>query len=314
MKKIYYYSVMAMTLSLAAWTFSSCSDDEDATPSHADVNKFVPADTDQSVEAGIRRNFKEQTNSYLLFNDTLSKEREGEDMYGNPVYKVETLDINYELVGSGNSYIYLYDYIKDDAEKQKAADFVASKLAKKLGQMSPYSYILVNGIQQCVRNSDGVVRPVTDGDGNPKPSPIYVLGSRCLAISVEKGAAYDEPDFFASMLEDIVYKKISSDNALLKDFYAAVENYNRIVTSYKDDLGYDLGFNNDLARSLGLVRDYNYYFFARGQEWETRQYLKEILSKTEDEIETEYASYPICLKRFAILRSVMERLGFNFDM
>ena len=314
MKKIYYYSVMAMAVSMAAWTFSSCSDDEDTTPSHADVNKFVPADTDQSVEAGIRRNFKEQTNSYLLFNDTLSKERNGEDMYGNPVYKIETLDINYELVGSGNSYIYLYDYITDDADKQKAANFVASKLAKKLGQMTPYSYLLVNGIQQCVRNSDGVVRPVTDRDGNPKPSPLYVLGSRCLAISMEKGTAYDEAGFFDSMLEDIVYKKISSDDSYLKEFYAAVENYNNIVNSYKDDLGYELGRNIELARSLGLVTDYSYYFFAKGKEWETRQYLKEILSKTQEEIETEYAPYPICLKRFAILRSVMENLGFNFDM
>lgn len=308
MKKIYLFMVMALAVSF----FSACSDDEDTIPSHADYNKFAPADADQSVEAKIRRDFKEQTNSYLIFNDTLSKEKTGEDMYGNPVYKVETLDINFALVGSGNSYIYTYDYIKDDAEKQKAANFVATHLARKLGGMMPFSILLVDRINCWEKDSYGNLVPAEDDYDGIVPHPLYVLGSRCLAVSVENGDAFDQEDYFESMLEDLVYKKLTADAYYLKDFFGAVENYDKVSYEYKDDLGYELGRNDDLARSLGFAKDYGYYKFCKDKEWDTRQFLNYLLTESESEIETEFAAYPICLKRFAIMRAQMEALGFKF--
>lgn len=308
MKKIYLFMVMALAVSF----FSACSDDEDMTPSHADYNKFAPTDADQSVEAKIRRGFKEQTNSYLIFNDTLSKEKTGEDMYGNPVYKVETLDINFALVGSGNSYIYTYDYIKDDAEKQKAANFVATNLARKLGGMMPFSILLVDRINCWEKDSYGNLVPAEDDYYGIVPHPLYVLGSRCLAVSVENGDVFDQEDYFESMLEDLVYKKLTADASYLKDFFGAVENYDKVSYEYKDDLGYELGRNDDLARSLGFAKDYGYYRFTNGTEWDTRQFLNYLLTESESEIETEFAAYPICLKRFAIMRAQMEALGFKF--
>ena len=308
-KKIYLYLVMA----LMTFPFSACSDDEDTTPSHVDYNKFAPADDDQSVEAKIRRDFKEQTNSYLIFNDTLSKERSGEDMYGNPVYKVETLDIDFSLVGFGTSYIYTYDYIKGDAEKQRAANFVASNLARKMGGMMPFSVLLVERISCWKKDDNGNLVPAKDRWNNIVPNPTFVLGTRCLAISMENGEAFEDADYFSSMLEDLVYKKLSTESSYMQDFYDVIDNYQNVARSYKDDLGYDLGINDDLARSLGFAKDYNRYFFTYSKEQDARAFLKYLLAEPMSQIESEFAAYPICLKRFSILRDKMIEKGFNFD-
>lgn len=306
---------LCILMALVSFVLLSCSDEEDTTPTHADINKFAPADEDQSVEAQIRRDFKSKTGSYLLFNDTLSKQRTGEDMYGNPVYKVETLDIGYEMVGFGNSYVYTFDYIKTDAEKQKAAQLVEEKLAKKLGDILPFSLILANRINVWKYNKQGVLVPADDSWNDVVPNPIFVLGSRSLAVSMENGEAYDDDTFFNSMLEDIVYNKLKAQgNSFLQDFYNAVNDYTRVTSTRKDRLGYERKVDDELARSLGFVKDYSRNYFVSSQESDTRQYLKILLSEKQEEYEAEFAAYPICLKRFSVMRAKIQELGFNFDV
>lgn len=309
MKKIYLYMMMVWVV----WSFSACSDEEDTTPSHADVNKYAPAADDQSVEAQLRRDFKEQTGSYLLFNDTLSKVKVGEDMYGKPVYKTELLDIEYTMLGFASDYTSTYDYLATDGEKQKAASFVVNKLAKKLGKMMPYSVILVNRINRWMNDGYGNLIPAEDSYDGIVPNPDYVIGARCIAISMDNGAAYDNDTFFDSILEDLVYAALTADESYLKEFYAAVENYDKLVNNWKDDIGYEVGIDNEFARSLGFLNDYSTYKFAKNKEWETRQYLKKVMTESQEEFDEEYAEYPICQNRFAILRNKMVALGYNFD-
>jgi len=310
MKKIYYYIMLAV----GVLALSSCSTDEDTTPSHVDVNKFAPADDDNSAEAAIRRDFKEKTNSYLIFNDTLSKERIGEDMYGNPVYKVETLDIGYEMVGYGNSYIYTYDYIESDAEKQKAAKFIEDNLAKKLGGMMPFSVLLANGVHVWIRNENGELEPAEDSYDHIVPNPDFVLGSRCWAFNMKDGTAYDDETFFTSMLEDIVYTKLMENGkAYTQEFCDVIENYDKYDYYDKEELGYEVKKDDDVARSIGFVKDYGRWYFSKDREWDTRQYLKYLLFDPYEDIEAEFARYPICLKRFSILRDKIKALGYDFD-
>lgn len=309
MKKIFIFMVMA----LVVCSFSACSDDEDTTPSLLDVNKFAPAENDESVEAQLRRNFKEQTGSFLLFNDTLSKAKVGEDMYGKPVYKTELLDIEYSMLGFASDYTSTYDYLTNDAEKQKAANLVINKLAKKLGKMMPYSVILVNRINRWMNDGYGNMIPAEDDYDGIVPNPPYVMGSRCVAISMDNGAAYDDETYFDSMLEDIVYVALTADESYLKEFYGAVENYSKLVSSWKDEIGYEVGIDNEFARSLGFLNDYSDYKFAKNKEWETRQYLKKVMTESQEEFNEEYAEYPICQNRFATLRNKMIALGYHFD-
>lgn len=309
MKKIYLYLMMA----LVTLPFAACSDNEDATPSHADYNKFAPADDDQSAEAKIRRDFKKQTNSYLIFNDTLSEERTGDDMYGNPVYKIETLDINFSQVGTSDFYIYTYEYIKDDAEKQKAANFVASKLAQKMGGMMPFSIMLADRIYCWQKDNNGNLVPAYNKWNNIVPNPTFVLGTRCLAISIENGEAFDDDNYFNSMLEDLVYKKLSAESSYMQDFYDVIENYQMVARSFKNELGYEFVIDDDLARSLGFAKDKSIYWFTYDKEQDAREFLKYLLTEPMSQIESEFAAYPICLKRFSLLRSKMIEKGYNFD-
>lgn len=310
MKKIYLY----VLLSLFAVAFASCSDKEDCTPSHADVNKFEPRADDTSVEAGIRREFKEKTNSYLLFNDTLSKEKTGEDMYGHPVYKVETLDIGYEMVGDGNSYIYTYDLIQNDAEKKKAAELVETKLAKKLGGMMPFSVILANKLYVWTRDSYGNLKPAYSKTYGIVPNPTFVLGTRCWAFSLENGDAYSDDTYFDSMLESIIYTKLmAKGKSYTQDFCDVIENYDSYDYYRKSKLGYENVKDEDLARRIGFITDYSARYFSKDREWDTRLYIQYLLTNTYDEIEKEFAPYPNCLKRFSILRDKILALGFNFD-
>ena len=104
MKKIFKALFLALGMTVGLTT-TSCSSDEDTTPSLADANGFAPADDDNSEEANLRRAFAKEVGSYLLFNDTLTKQQVSVDVNGKPVYKVETVDINYVMMGSSDNKI-----------------------------------------------------------------------------------------------------------------------------------------------------------------------------------------------------------------
>ena len=95
-------------------------------------------------------------------------------MYGKPVYKTELLDITYTMLGYGSDYTYTYDYLTTDAEKQKAANLVIDKLAKKIGKMMPYSVFLVNRINRWMNDGEGNMIPAEDSWDGIVPNPSYV--------------------------------------------------------------------------------------------------------------------------------------------
>lgn len=140
-----------------------------------------------------------------------------------------------------------------------------------------------------------------------------MLGTRCLAISIENGEAFDDDNYFNSMLEDLVYKKLSAESSYMQDFYDVIENYQMVARSYKNELGYEFVIDDDLARSLGFAKDYSMYWFTYDKEQDAREFLKYLLTESMSQIESEFAAYPICLKRFSLLRSKMIEKGYNFD-
>lgn len=310
MKKVYIICLMAI---VALGGFSGCSSDEDTTPSMADVNDFAPKDDDMSAEAELRRNFYQQTGCYLLFNDTLSVKQQGTDNYGKPVYQVQTVNVDFNIFNKGASvYRYTYDYITDDDTKQKAAKALKEKVIDRLGSMLPFSVLLVNGISQWTENKYGewVLTEESDYYGT-NPHPIFRLGSRCYAFSIEGGEALEDPTFYDDVLCDIVKDKISAKGkTFLDDFKALVANYDDLVDDWydKEDKGYPLGKNDDLARSLGFLKDRNYYFFP-DEEMDVNGYINAVFSYSIEEFENEYANYPICIARFKVMREKIEGLG-----
>lgn len=310
MKKKYIILLMAL---LSVGSFCSCSSDEDTTPSLADANGFAPNDDDNSEEANLRREFYKQTGCYLLFNDTLSVKNIGTDYYGQPIRDVQMVNVDFDSFNSGvDVYRYTYSYIKDVAKQKKAAQFLKENVLDRLGTVRPYSVLLVNGISQWSQNEYGEWQLTEDDDYyGTTPHPTYRLGTRCYVFSIENSDALDDPTFFESVLCDIVKDKISSKGkTFLADFKALVENYDQLTGRWdsKDEMGYPLGKNDDLARSLGFLNDWNKYFFPN-ETTDINDYINAVFSYSLEDFSQEYAQYPICIARFKLMREKIEGLG-----
>lgn len=308
MKKYIYYPVMVGLMLLG---FNSCSDNEDTAPTHIDENYFAPKADDNSEVAQLRRDFFNKNGCYLLFNDTLNSTLVGTDSYGNPLYKTELVDIDYNISGSDDGYEYTYDYL-DEQDCRKAAEFIQAKIMNRLGDLKPYSILLVNKISQWTVNGNGE-HVLTKLTSYSNPHPLYNLGVRCYAFSMEEGKAFDDPHFFDDIFIDIVLTKIKNKgDAFLADFTGLVENYDDLTYYWKDDLGYDFGVNDDLARSLGFLKDYGYYSFGSADN-DLKNYVNAICTTSETDFEEAYKDYPLCISRFKVLRDKILSLGVKLD-
>lgn len=303
MKKIYLFFLLAVAVSF----LSACSDDEDTTPSYADVERFAPASDDNSELAAYRRSFYDNTSCYLLFSDTLRKEQTGVDVEGRPVYKTDVLDIAYSLFGSSTDYnSYTFDYITDFAGQKKAAELVNEKLLKRLGTIAPFSVLIVDKINAW-KSNNGVLTPV-------RTQPTYYLGTQCYVFSIEHGKAFEDEKFFDNVMAQIVLAQVKAKgDSFLRPFFDLVDDYDRKTGFYdKDELGYPLGYDDDLARSLGFLRDGSKWNF-RNKNGDIQDYVSAIFAYTKKEFMSEYGTYPICVARYNKMKELISSLGVVLD-
>ena len=310
MKKKVIYMILMLSMVVGA-----CSNDEDTTPTGLESeNKFAPKDDDLSAEASMRREFFKETGSYLLFNDTLSVVKTGEDAYGKPIYKIETIDLPFSFVGTGTSdYEYTYDYITDESEKLKASNFVKEKLLLKLGKLSPYSVLVVRSISMWQTLDDGSKELVEeDSYYGTEPHPKYYLGSRCYAFSMSDGEAYTDDAYFDGILSKIIYDRVKAKgDTFIADFTGLVSKYESITGADKEETGYEYGRNYDLANSLGFIKD-GYYYFVKPDD-DLKSYVEAICTTSLEDFESQYAKYPICVQRFKVLRDKILSMGVKLD-
>ncbi len=306
MKNILFLIICIVSFSLG---FISCSN-EDISPSYADQNLFEPSSEDHSATAELARNFYKETGSYLLFNDTLKKVQNGMDVYGNPVWKTELVEIEYPVIGDVPSYTYTFSYIKDFARQTKVADLVKEKLAIRLGKSLPYSMLLVNSITTW-RNKNGVMEIVPN---NPAagmiPHPTQVLGTRCYAISTSGEEGLTNPNYFTNVFSQIVLDKLKRLNtSKLAKFYSYGEAYYQIR---KTNLGYKYGVNDSIARSLGFWKDYNYYFFALKSD-DLSKFCNAACTYSLSEVKEMMVGFPLVIERFQIICDIIKAMGIKLD-
>ena len=287
----------------------SCSDNEDTTPSYADQNLFAPSDADQSETAQIERNFFKENGCHLLFNDTLKTEQNGVDAYGNPIWKHQLLDIGYPVIGDlGASYEYTYKYVTDVKLQRKAADLVSKKLVKYLGKACPYSVLIVDSIYTWTyKNGVRQLATVNSWSDELKIDK-YVNGTRCIAVCLWDGQAFEDEDFFLGIVQSMAYSKISNiGDDVLQDFYSVGAPYYLVR---KSTLGYPEVVDDDLARKLGFWKDYNRTYLAL-QSVDLRNYSDAACAYSLDEVKDMMKDYPLVIKRFEIIRNILLSLGIN---
>lgn len=299
---------------------SSCSDDEDTTPSHADENLFKPADDDNSPTAQLRRQFFNDTKTFLLFTDTLRHEANGTDAYGKTIWNDELLDVTYTVIGSASSSHYTYSYITDFNKRKQAAELVRDKLMRRLGDAVPYSVLIVDSIMSWV-NNNGYWELDKGTAWNPQdPYKQYILGTRAYVISTNGEDGFTDSTYFDGIMEKIILDKLGRlSDTQRAPFYAPVSSYmgpNHEIAG-KSAMGYSNGYNMDNeARSLGFWQDYNYYYFAIRSGYDNADlelFTHAVLTYSEAEVEKMMEGYPIVIQRFKALRQIIKDMGIVLD-
>lgn len=285
--------------------FAACTDEEDTSPSYADQNLFAPSEGDHSEMAEFKRNFYKETGAYLLFNDTLSKEQNGTDAYGNPIWNTELVDLTYPVIGEPTSYRYTYKYIEEFEKRSVVANLIKEKLAVRLGKAVPYSFLIVDSITTW-KNNNGIWE-IANGYLDI-PHPIQILGTRCYAISTNGDTGYNDEDYFTTIFKEIVLNKLQRLSAdKLSVFYSYGENYYQVD---KQDLDFPREVNDSLARSLGFWKDENKYYLAYKQS--DLGYFSDAASTySPSEVEKMMVGYPLVIERFNILREIIKSMGIN---
>nr|WP_320057599.1 hypothetical protein [uncultured Bacteroides sp.] len=303
MKKNRFYIALGVVL----LGFTACTDEEDTSPSYADQNLFAPSEGDHSEMAEFKRNFHKETGAYLLFNDTLSKEQNGTDAYGNPIWNTELVDLTYPVIGESTSYRYTYKYVEKFENRKLVANLIKEKLAVRLGKAVPYSFLIVDSITTW-RNNNGMWEIVPTYLSGVTPHPTQVLGTRCYAISTSGDTGYEDEDYFVSIFKQIVLNKLqrlSADKFSL--FYSYGENYYGVD---KLDLDFPREVNDSLARSLGFWKDYNSYYFAF-QQYDLEDFSNAVCTYSPSEVNEMMAEYPLVIEKFNVLREIIKSMGIK---
>lgn len=290
---------IVMLMASTAMLFCACSDhEEDMTPSYADLNGFAPADNDNSPTAQLRREFFQQTGSYLLFSDTLLTTSSN----GKP----ELLEIQYSFIGTSSYYDYTYDYITDINSRRAAADVVQKYLVKKMGKSTPFSFLLVNDMFYDYYGS--LTRETK------------MLGLRTYAISMNRGEAFENPEeYFNEMLSDIIYEVVMKQpDSVMDPFYAFGRDY---YGAYLEDLGmediterecWNLGF-------FGYVDAWWDYFpyenssYSKNSSNDLWMWVCAVIENTPAEFEETYGSSATMMEKFEILHRIILDLGFVLE-
>ncbi|MGN0280864.1 MAG: hypothetical protein ACI4B3_01000 [Prevotella sp.] len=282
MKKIHILLAVLMT---TAPLLTSCSDDEDTSPSNVEVNGFAPAANDNSATAQLQREFFNETGVYLLFSDTLTA------VNGQ---QPELLDLGWTISGS-YGYKYTFKYITDIDAQRKAADGLKHSLLTRLGKSKPFSVLLADDIAY---ESYGRLRHSTN-----------VLGVRCYAFNLDDGEELEDIDgFFSGMFLTIVKDVLDRNSDKLDPFYAFSEEY------YGEDLDY-FGWDSLTEQEtwdLGFFRYYSswgvYFPYKSG---DLSDWLNAVTSMSREEFEATYGSSATMMNKFETLVGIIESLGIE---
>lgn len=306
MKNIKIFTKVAVLLPLclsAFLLFVSCSDDDDITPSNADINGFAPADNDNSATAQIRREFFNATGTYLLFSDTLvSKSSNGEP---------ELFDATWSITGSSSvstdidDYDYLYSYITSTDKQRQAANTIREHLVSKLGKQTPFSFLLV----------DDVYYQYTTWSGSVRQTHLPMLiAPRGYVISTQDGLLYQNPDsLINTLIADMVITKIQkADASVTEPFLSFSSQY------YGQDFE-DLGLSLDDFEA-DETHIWNYGMFAYGDWWggyfysqkrDIQDWVDIVLTQDRDTFAATYGSSAIMMSKYDALKQVIRDMGFN---
>lgn len=142
----------------------------------------------------------------VFFNDTVSATVTGTNYDGKPIYRYETLDLNWSFSSHNNNKVsYEYEYIKDTDKQEKALEFVEAFLQRASKPMRPFSIFLPETL--VIKSDKGT------------ETPEYYSGFRTLIVPNVQDLTEEEiPEFSDNILRSMVRAKVLQAEAVVNSF------------------------------------------------------------------------------------------------
>lgn len=281
-----------------------CKQEDALTPEAPVPNPFYPEDSETDIYSQLCRDFYTETNCYLLLSDTLKHEPNGTDIYGNPIYTTELLDLTYDVTSSVQ-WKFDFNYATDYEREKKACEILKDYILPAIDeQFHPYSFLLVESFRYYayqIEDGEIVGRWTGPFDGD------YYIGSRAMAISVSR-LLRDKEGLRGEIIRTIINKELTT--TMLKEFYSfGLEYYGREIegkfTSEEDAIA-QTGIINVTDMGDGIYE-------MGGQQDDLKRFLNAVLDQDETDFKTLYAEYDIVLKKYDILKQLLADLNFIIE-
>ena len=294
-------------LLISVW---ACRKEDSITPRDTEVNLFYP-NRFSGAFAQICQDFYVETGCYLLLNDTLKHEYVGVDMYGNPVYETELLDLTYGIT-STRQWKFVFDYAIDEDRVREAVDIVKNNILASMDTVYyPYSFLLVETLKATAYL---IEEGALVGSWSELHEESDYVGSRAIALSMSRLLA-DPHDFVDKFLKKLLIEHLTTN--VLQDFYAYGNAYygrNEIVGEFSSEedflrqtgvLSFTSSWEEDEDGNTVLV------FYDVSYLDDRDKYLEVILEGKEEEFKQEYADYDVILRKLELLKQAIVDLGFK---
>ena len=298
MKRLFYIALAFLPLALG-----SCKKDE-VTPDLKDVTTpFLPAVSDNSEEAQLRRDFYAAHGSFLLFNDTLQRYKTGKDINGEQHYFTETLDLTYDIgMSTYSNNKYSYTLLTDTERKREAVQYVEEYLLTHItGKLMPYSWLLVDKIS---RDFLGAVS-----------SPYAATGQRAVVVAcnlLPRLTDAQKVQYTRQVMNTIIAKLAADNTEAFADFFAvSAAHYDGSFTDPKTTAANTAILNEAgfICRGQSFGSDTNGLYPS--QELDLNAYARQVAATTPEAFNKKYADYPLVLKKFEIMRRILLDLGYK---
>lgn len=292
-----------------AGCFTACQQEDSLTPSNIS-DLFAPNPEATDAESVLRREFFNTTGCYLLFNDTLRHEYKGEDAFGNPYYETELIGLEWNMVSNLDTR-YLFEYLKTQEQKEQAASFLQTHLIPKIKNVLPYSILVINKMDKY--NLDG-------GKYEYAESPLAYSSIRCTALNMSELWDLNEEENLENFSKDICCRIIfASWGGDPGSDYRGSKAYDFLAVNMYD---YKKNLKPSNAQGFGdtqTLRCYLQGFLINTSEryWPTATedaaaYIKACLTMTEEEFREKFSSYSKVIKKYEIIKPLVEATGIKF--
>lgn len=309
MKNIIYILGVVMSMYCVA-----CSGEDDLNPSFEDNNWWVNIDNPNDPLDHMIFGVYEQYGVPIFYNDTVGMVSRGEDAFGNPNIYYEVIKLNYTILGGvSDAPVVLYSLASNQEDitdgVELLRDYVLPKLPENIP--APKSYLLVDTLWQGL--ASGQIRYSSSAYAGKTAVAVGKLSEIKRMTDAEKLLFGGE--ILAAPIASTIYSKYSND--LLKPFFSVLTQDVNQFYGYgqKVDINNTSKYNPYYApceeygflkpaQDKEIIEGALYYFPQREQD--VKDYVALYLGFTEAQVQEIYGNYPHVLKKYGIVKEVIE--------